>query len=209
MRKRYWVKGPVVEREPLDFVHHLQLFGEQLFKRMYRICKSNFQILVSLLEPDLFRACVRRNCVASTVHPNVMVAGTIRFLAGAKVLDLGCPYGLAESTVYVVIDETFDAMNSRLDKIHFLPSVRDCEREVAAFQRLHGSPMYGFIAPLDGIAIAIRCPTYGDSADARKFFNRKVFFAISVQAAVSAAIRLCSFHRGMPGPLMTRRSLLR
>jgi DDE superfamily endonuclease len=50
--------------------------------------------------------------------------------------------------------------------------------------------MYGFIAALDGIEIAIRCPTAAESADARKYFNRKGFFAISVQAAVSASYRV-------------------
>jgi hypothetical protein len=49
--------------------------------------------------------------------------------------------------------------------------------------------MYSFIAALDGIAISIRCPTEDDSADARKFFNRKGFFAFSVQAAVSATYK--------------------
>jgi hypothetical protein len=138
-----------------------------------------------------------------------MVAVTLRFLAGAKVLDLGWPYGLAQSTVCVVIDETLDAMNSRLDNIHFPSSVEDCEREASAFQRLRGSPIYGFIAALDGIAIAIRCPTDGDFADARKFFNRKGFFAISVQAVFLPRTRLRSFQRSMPGPRMTRRPLLR
>jgi DDE superfamily endonuclease len=121
-----------------------------------------------------------------------MVAVALRFLAGSNALDLGWPYGLALLTVYAVIDETLDFMNisSPLDNIKYPTSRQDCWQEASAFQTLRGSPMYGFIAALDGIAVAIRCPTAAESADARKHFNRKVFFAVSVQAAVSASYKV-------------------
>jgi DDE superfamily endonuclease len=115
-----------------------------------------------------------------------MLAVTLRYLAGAKVLDLGWPYGLADSTAYALIDETLGTLNLRLDNITFSASADDCEREATAFQSLRSSPMYGFIAALDGI----RCPTESDSADARKFFNRKGFYAVSVQAQVSASYKV-------------------
>jgi DDE superfamily endonuclease len=190
-RDVYSLKGPVVRRQPLNFRRHLRLFGESDFKRLYRVSKSDFKTLVSLLEPDLRRS-QRFNTIASSTDPSVMVAVALRFLAGAKALDLGWPYGLALSTVYAVIDETLDAINtsSRLDNIRFPVSSQDCREEATAFQTLRASPMYGFIAALDGIAIAIRCPAAAESADARKYFNRKGFYAISVQATVSASYKV-------------------
>jgi hypothetical protein len=58
------------------------------------------------------------------------------------------------------------------------------------FQALRRSPVCGFIAAGDGIAISIRCPKESDSADAQKYFNRKGFYSISVQAAVSSSYRV-------------------
>jgi hypothetical protein len=71
-------------------------------------------------------------------------------------------------------------ISSPLDSNKFPISRQDCWQEASAFQTLRGSPMYGFIAALDGIGIAIRSPTAAESADSRKNFNRQGFFAISV-----------------------------
>jgi DDE superfamily endonuclease len=184
-KKRY-----VIEREPLDFPFHMKTLTDAFFKRLYRLGKQDFTNLVRLVEPELHRAQTLPHGVASSVIPDVMLAVTLRYLAGAKVLDLSWPYGLADSTVYAVIDETLDALNILLNNIKFAESATDCENEAAAFQALRGSPMHGFIAAVDGIAIAIHCPKASDSADARKYFNRKGFFSISVQAAVSASYRV-------------------
>jgi hypothetical protein len=85
------VKGRVMGREPLDFVKHMVLLGEGLFKRLYRVDKSYFHRMVALLSTDLARTQQRRDNIASAVDPNVMVAVILRFLAGARVLDLGWP----------------------------------------------------------------------------------------------------------------------
>jgi hypothetical protein len=177
-KKRY-----VIEREPLDFPFHMKTLTDAFFKRLYRLGKQDFTSLVRLVEPELHRAQTRPHGVASSVSPDVILAVTLRYLAGANVLDLRWPYGLADSTVYAVIDERLDALNILLNNIKFAESATDCENEAAAFQALRVSPMPGFIAAVDGIAIAILCPKASDSADARKYFNRNGFFSISIQAA--------------------------
>jgi hypothetical protein len=159
-------------------------------KRLYRIDKSDFHRLVALLSTDLARTRQRRDNIASAIDPKVMVSVTLRFLAGAKVLPLGWPYGLAQSTVYAVIDETLASLDSRLDNIRFPTTEEECQREAACFQRLRGSPMYGFIAALDGIEVAIRCPHSGETADVRKYYIKKGFYSISVQATVSSSYRI-------------------
>jgi hypothetical protein len=181
-RKRY-----LVERQSLDFTFHMNTLTDSVFKRLYRLGKHDLMSLVRMVEPELSRTQTRPYGIASSVNPKVMLAVTLRYLAGAKIHDLSWPYGLADSTVYAIIDETLNSLNVLLSNIKFADSAEDCEREDAAFQALRNSPMYGFIAVLDGIAIEIRCPRESDSADAWKYFNRKGFFAISVQAAVSAS----------------------
>jgi hypothetical protein len=171
---------------------------DAFFKRLYRLGKQDFTSLVRLVEPELLRAQTRPHGIAYSFSPDVMLAMTLRYLAGTKVLDLTWPYGLADSTFYTIIDKTVDTLNILLNNIKFAASAKDCglwiaglrENEAAAFQALRGSPMYEFIAAVDGIMIAIHCPKASDSADARKYFNRKSFFAISVQTAISASYRV-------------------
>jgi hypothetical protein len=131
---------------------------ETNFKCLYRLSKDDFLALVSLLEPDFRRVQSRPHGVASSIQPLAITAVTLRYLAGAKTLDVGWPYGLPDSTVYAVIDEVLEYIHERLDNIQFPSSEEDFQREEAAFQRLRRSPMHGFVAALDGIAIAIRCP---------------------------------------------------
>jgi hypothetical protein len=73
---------------------------------------------------------------AESVDPTVKVSITMRFLAGGKVLDLGWPYGIADSTLYTIIDETLAAMDATLDNIKFLLTEVNCKSD-AAFRLCH------------------------------------------------------------------------
>jgi hypothetical protein len=131
---------------------------ETNFKRFYRLCKDDFIALISLLEPDFRRVQSRPHGVDSSLLPLAMTAVTLRYLSGAKILDVGWPYGLQDATVYAVIDEVLEYIHERLGNIQFPSSEEDFQREDAAFQRLRRSTMHILVAALDGIAIAIRCP---------------------------------------------------
>jgi DDE superfamily endonuclease len=123
-----------------------------------------------------------------------MLAVTMRILARASYLDVAWPHGLADATVYVIFDETLAALGEVLDKISFPKSADECVRAADNFQRSCQSPLYGIIAALDGLSIAITCPR--EAKDPRKFFNRNGFY---VQAAVGADYRIyyvSSLHAG-------------
>jgi hypothetical protein len=96
----------LIERGPIDFSQHMNELTDSLFRRLYRLEIQDFTFLIGLLDPDLRRTHSRPYGVASSASPSVMLAVTLRYLAGAKVLDLGWPYGLSDSTVYALIDET-------------------------------------------------------------------------------------------------------
>jgi DDE superfamily endonuclease len=177
------------QREPLDFGVHSESLTETYFKRLYRTSKEEFNSLLSLIESDLRRSRTRPLGIASSADPRVMLAVTMRYLAGAKVLDIGWPYRLGDTTFYSLLDETLECISSRLENIELPKTEDDANREAAAFQSLRDSPRFGIIGTLDGIAVAIKCPTAADSEDARKFHNRKGFYSISVQACVSSSCR--------------------
>jgi hypothetical protein len=87
-----------------------------------------------------------------------MLSITMWYLAGGQALDLGWPFGIADSTTYQVIDETLEAINRQLKNIHFTETEANCQREAAAFTRLRNTPLRGIIAALDGIAVGICFP---------------------------------------------------
>jgi DDE superfamily endonuclease len=111
-----------------------------------------------------------------------MVAITLRYLAGGQILDIAGPYGIADPTVYQVVDETLAAINYHLDNIIFLVTE---ERNAAAevFQSLRVFPWYGVITALDSIAVAIRCLRLSCCPNPQKYCNRKGFYVLSIQAS--------------------------
>jgi hypothetical protein len=154
-----------------------------MFTRLYRLSKGDFANLVSEIDPRLSRTHSRPHGCATAVDPRVMTAVTLRYLAGGRILDLGWPYGLGDSTVYAVIDKTIDAIDAALQNIAFPSTTDDAERGADAWQRLRGSPLYGIISALDGIALEIRCQTAADGSNPTSYYNRKGFYASCEQAA--------------------------
>jgi hypothetical protein len=126
----------VIEREPLDFPFHMKTLTDALLKRLYRLGKQYFTNLARAFEPELHHAQTRPHGIAYSVNLN-WLAITVRYLAGANVLDLSWPYGLATSTVCAVIDATLDTLNTLLNNIKFAKSTTDCENEILRF-RLFG-----------------------------------------------------------------------
>jgi DDE superfamily endonuclease len=133
------------------------------------------------------------------MDPRVMLAITLRFLAGATCLDLAWPYCIALPIVYSVIDETLELLDDSMQNIKFPYTEDDCRAASEGFQRLRNSPFYGVIGAIDGIAVAIRAPSPSECPNPRSFLNRKGFFAINVQAVVGAdysALYLSAKHAG-------------
>lgn len=176
----------VREREQFNFDKHVLSIGDDHFQRLYRLTRQQFNKMCHLISPILSRRVKRNTDKAATVPVEVMLCVTLRILAGASYLDVGWPYGIGSTTTYQVFTQTLHALNQCLDPIIFPQSESECREEANRFRRNRRSPLYGIIAALDGIAIAIQQPRLLDTPDPRKYYNRKGFFAICVQAAVAA-----------------------
>jgi DDE superfamily endonuclease len=174
----------------VDFDAHMSRFTEKRFSRLYRLSKSDFLAVVGEIFPSIARTHSRPVDSAESLNPQAILAVTRRYLAGGQALDLGWPFGIADSTTYQVIDEILEALNRHLKNIHFPETEAECEREAAAFLRLRNSPLRGTIAALDGIAVDIFCSRLSCCPDPRKYYTRKGFFAICVQAYVSASNKI-------------------
>lgn len=116
----------------------------------------------------------------------IMMCITLRIIAGVSYLVVDWPYGVEGSTVYIIFEEILEALNNALSSILFPKSPAECLHETQKFSVLRKIPLHGFLAALDGIDIYIKQSSLYNAPDPRKYFKRKGFYAIAVQAAVSA-----------------------
>jgi DDE superfamily endonuclease len=181
---RVQLRVPLVHRNPFNFTRHAEEVMKHKFKRLYRLGKEDSWAMRSFAN-SLDSAAIPTTTIKPSVGIDVMLALTLRILAGASYLDLW-PYGNADCTVYTVVDERLDALEFVLTNINFLISETECTAEAIKFQNARRSPICGIVAALDGIAVAIQRPSNRDGQHARNCFNRKRFYSICVQAAVGA-----------------------
>jgi hypothetical protein len=112
--------------------------SETKFRRLYRLSKAQFLQLSDLLKPALNRAHslpVRSNSALTT---EAMLEITLRILAGACYLDVAWPYGVAEVTIYTILDETLRVIDRVLDSIHFPCSEAKCLAEAKTCENVSG-----------------------------------------------------------------------
>lgn len=120
-------------------------------------------------------------------------------MAGASYLDVGWPYGISTPKVYSLFHRTLTVLDDMLPPLQFPQSEEECHTAASNFQKLQNTPLHAIIAALDGIAISIRQPSLREVSDPRKYYNRKGYYALCVQAAVTADYRfvfLSSRHAG-------------
>jgi hypothetical protein len=184
VRRTRYMGSALVAREPLKFDRHMMEMSGRKFQRHCPLSKVDFMTLSSLLRPLLERQQSRLRGCNPALKTTVMLAVTMRILAEASYLDVGSLLSGGRDSVCNFIDEILAAISQVLDSMCFPKSMEECVRAADNFQRSRQSPLYGIIAALDGISIAITRPREAD--DPRKFFKRKGFNSIFVQAALGA-----------------------
>jgi hypothetical protein len=97
-------RGALVAREQLDFERHMLEMNANKFECLYRLRKEFFNVLVLRLRPILQRRHSRPALRSPAIDTNICLAITMRLVAGASYLDVGWPYGIADSTVYTIFD---------------------------------------------------------------------------------------------------------
>ena len=185
--------------------------GEQLkdakdFRRYLRVSPELFDRMVAGITPDAETLNRQRRAAQNsagkaarndpdgprggfTEYP-LRLAMTLRYLAGGSYLDLLYLFGVRKATFYQIVWQTLE----QLDNCPALPDmtlehdVKDqqrCRALAAGFNRRTGCQhVTGCIGALDGMALKIEAPTTSDNF--HKYFCRKLFHAVSVQAVCDA-----------------------
>lgn len=186
----------------LAFEEVTSWYRDSEFRRYYRMSRSTFAALVSLLRSSLQRnEDMARRGSAGVISPEVRLAITIRILAGGDIGDLMLLFQVGASTCGSVFRETISAIVSNKDlKLPGLPATQtEILKSAHGFKhsRKRPSPLYGCIGAVDGIAMKICKPP--DDCYPREYYSRKGFYAISVQAVVDSSYRFLCFSARCPG----------
>jgi hypothetical protein len=194
-------------------------FSDSLFRRTFRMHKSGFQKLCTVLEDSVGRGvfksdhfllndCNTRTTRATDFNGGIIcgeikVALTLRLLAGAAYLDLIKIYCVVSSTVYKIFHQVVAWINVSL--FFPLPALLDCKdisglsKIADGFGSFTGDSFWGAIGAIDGIAIKIACPSLTEVPDPGNYYCRKGYYALNVQAIVDSYKRflwVSPLHKG-------------
>lgn len=104
----------ILPRRIYVFQHDLESLSNSVIRRIYRVSKSQFTKVITILKSKLQRT-QRENCVvARSVSVPVMVFVTLQIQAGASYQEIGWLSRVASQTMYNVYHETIAAIDEML-----------------------------------------------------------------------------------------------
>ena len=140
------------------------------------------------------------------VKTELRLAMTLRYLAGASYLDLCIIFGVGKCTFYNIVWDTITRLDAFLPALSLEDDMEDvhrCRQLAAGFEeKTRGreqqrSYVRGCIGALDGLSMKIEAPHSVDNP--LKYYCRKLFYAVSVQAVCDANRRFTYMSMRCPG----------
>ena len=183
-------RAPNSKRDRATVKQKILDMNAKIFKRQYRLDKETFLALLEILKPLLQYTekgtAMGELSSGSVVDPVIMLAVTLRLLAGGSYLDIAFGYHVGESSVYAIFHKTCQAIDSQLDNIEFPfeneQKLRDLE---SSFLKYCKGAFPGTVAAGDGIVFRTIKPNIDDvDGNVRAFFTRKGFYGHALQAFV-------------------------
>jgi hypothetical protein len=180
--------APSIKRTRNTFQNAIKYLSLNEFQRAFRTTLPIFGQLHILLHGDLFKDDeMARRSSGGRVEPGVRLGLTLRILAGASYHDLMMLFHLGRSTIFGICFRTVPAITKRLRLSGIPLDNEDLLNEIAtgfAHSRDGGSPLFGCVGAVDGIAIKIQKPH--DEDNPASYFCRKGFYSVPVQAVVDS-----------------------
>ena len=171
---------------------------EEEFKQCFRFTRDTFkgllghmQLYISRYGPEDEEKELIAHQSGRDVQAAVKLAVFLRMMAGGIYWDLALAFNLGRSTVHKIFALCLVATDSVLE-LQDYPAKGDVDgfKEIAkrfATSRKTVNPLPGCIGAVDGICVSIQKPRR--SLNPLKFYCRKGFFAVPVQAAVDHCYR--------------------
>ena len=190
-----------------DFQVHANELTDDEFTRFYRVTRGRFTWLYDKLRSKL---ALRR----SRISVEIKMAITLRYLAGGEYLDIREMWGIRTQTFYTIIEHVIPQIAAI--KNPDCPSLEDILKMEnpsqkswhlhqigMSFAALTSGVFEGCVGCIDGLCIRILRPLTGTTLprvpNPSKFYNRKGFYALSMQGVCDAKRRIRSATIMCPG----------
>lgn len=202
--KRNRFRNQIRERSSVLSMIHQK--SDAWFEKSYHLPRLLFYNLLELINPILEskNKQLAWNSSGSPLVGEILLAATLRYLAGASYIDLVDLYKLPEKC-HVYFWRTLEAIDQVLDNIK-IPSTpgewRQLSEEWNEKMRVKLSNCYfpGTVLSLDGIVIETRKPYPSEvNGDIVGNFNRKGYFGMVAMSAVDAHGRFVYSELGWSG----------
>jgi len=195
-------RGPREEEKytRLDWNDHVASQSSKRFRRRYRMDLGCFNSILSDIRPILgkWSWSHRRG---EPILPEHQLAITLRMLAGASYLDCAVIFRVAESTVYRIFWRVVTAICNKYEitQSYDLEELKRLEGEFRS--RSEKQVLAGCVGCIDGLLIKIRQPSDTETAHPKRYYSRKCFHAINIQAVCDVHGRFTTFEARGPGSM--------
>jgi len=112
-RPRKRRKTRLLQENPrVEWVHLQTVLQGVTFKRYYRLSKNTFQILLARIRPYLVKNEAMASLRGGVITPEIMLACTLRWLAGGSYLDIVLVHGISVTGFRACVKRVIVAINS-------------------------------------------------------------------------------------------------
>jgi hypothetical protein len=136
----------------------------------------------------LLYALIEDGCRFPRTVLSSKVSMIIRWLAGDSYLDVCASHRLPVSSLFAICGEMIRLLSDGLVIKFDVRNVEEHDKQSRAFGR-GVSTLAGWVGAIYGLAIKIEEPRGRDTPNPSRYYHRKGFFAIAVQAMCDASYR--------------------
>ena len=195
LRDRNWYEAVVLSSD----------WPDSEFKRTYRIDRRTFNYILQAIEADVTAETDRPVFGRMPLTPHHKLCIFLYRLSRRSALctDIAVKFGVSDSTVCRVTDEVSDAIIRRLGHIIYFPETPQAMKQKFKLNRkiLRAAGDIcppGVIGFIDGSYIPIFIFDPLDPAARNSYFNRKSFFAMTLQLVVDSSGFIMDVFFGYP-----------
>jgi hypothetical protein len=183
-------------------VRRLLALDKNIFKKMFRMDREAFLLLHSKIYAKLNKHWTPRSVhmaqISSGSHVDtiLLLASTIRWLAGGSPWDIAYAFHVSYSTLHAKKYEVIAAINAALwNNINFPTSQIGLQKLADGFARISGGKggiIPNIVAAVDSVVIHRKAPVASKEKNIAAQFCRKGYFATTLLAFVDASGRFLS-----------------
>ena len=141
-------------------------FSDLMFRRVYRMHKSSFNRLYTILQPQLdciFGGGARGCNSAYHISTKCRLSMALRYFAGGSPYDIMQVHGVCHVSVLESVWGVVDAINATTFFDYSFPSHEQQRKIAAGFKAKSGADFNNVVGAIDGLVICTRMPNLAES----------------------------------------------